>query len=212
MDKKCNGKVTLEQLRKAQEDNGCEWDLLDEARFKLIDTDEDGKIALNGTLQKSKPQFKIQESGSQSQNFNCHFGGCGNIPGMQQIHGGQVFNHGSNFNQDYQYGSHATNIGRKKRSPQFYQSFAPGSANVNCDSKGCGPAHMYPGTTSMATQMMTNWNPFAQKPQQVPQQVQQVPQQVQQYAQQVQQYPQQVQPGFMHFGQLPQKPAATIME
>ena len=58
MDKKCNGKVTIEQLRKAQEDNGCEWDLLDEARFKLIDTDEDGKIALNGTVQKSKPQFK----------------------------------------------------------------------------------------------------------------------------------------------------------
>ena len=62
MDKKCNGKVTLEQLRKAQEDNGCEWDLLDEARFKLIDTDEDGKIALNGTLQKSKPQFKKFET------------------------------------------------------------------------------------------------------------------------------------------------------
>ena len=157
----------------------------------------------------ANPQFhQNYHPGSQSQNFNCRYGGCGNIPGMQQIHGGHVSNHGSNFNQNYFGGSYATNIGRKKRSPQFYQSFAPGSANVNCDSKGCGPAHMYPGTTSMATQfgnMMTNWNPFAQKPQQAPQQVQQ-------YAQQVQQYPQQVQPGFMHFGQLPQKPAATIME
>ena len=51
MDKKCNGKVTLEQLRKAQEDNGCEWDLLDEALFKLIDTDDDGTIALKGIVQ-----------------------------------------------------------------------------------------------------------------------------------------------------------------
>ena len=147
----------------------------------------------------ANPQFiQNYQPGSQSQNFNCHFGGCGNIPGMQQFHGSHVINQGSNFNQDYFGGSHATNFGRKKRSPQFFQSFAPGSANVNCDAKGCGPAHLYPGTASLPTQfsnMMSNLNPFGQRPQQ---------------------YPQQVQPGFMHFGdwpQFPQKPAAaTIME
>merc|ERR1711884_562010 len=145
------------------------------------------------------PQFiQNYQPGSQSPNFNCHFGGCGNIPGMQQFHGSHVINQGSNFNQDYFGGSHATNFGRKKRSPQFFQSFAPGSANVNCDAKGCGPAHLYPGTASLTTQfsnMMSNLNPFGQRPQQ---------------------YPQQVQPGFMHFGdwpQFPQKPAAsTIVE
>ena len=51
IDRKCNGKVTLQQLRKASEDNGCEWDLLDEALFKLIDTDDDGTIALKGKVQ-----------------------------------------------------------------------------------------------------------------------------------------------------------------
>ena len=174
--------------------------------FTIIEVDYTRLYPVVRKKRSANPQFiQNYQPGSQSQNFNCRYGGCGNIPGMQQIHGGHVSNHGSNFNQNYFGGSYATNIGRKKRSPQFYQSFAPGSANVNCDSKGCGPAHMYPGTTSMATQMMSNWNPFAQKPQQVPQQVQQ-------YAQQVQQYPQQVQPGFMHFGQLPQKPADTIME
>ena len=35
--------------------------------------------------------------GSQSQNFNCQFGGCGNIGGLQQIHGGRVSNYGSGF-------------------------------------------------------------------------------------------------------------------
>ena len=148
---------------------------------------------------KRSPQFhQNYQPGSQSQNFNCHFGGCGNIPGMQQFHGGYVTNQGSNFNQNYFGGSSATNFGRKKRSPQFFQSFAPGSANVNCDAKGCGPAHLYPGTANLPTQfsnMMSNLNPFGQRPQQ---------------------YPQQVQPGFMHFGdwpQFPQKPAAaTIME
>ena len=35
--------------------------------------------------------------GSQSQNFNCQFGGCGNIGGPQQIHGGRVSNYGSGF-------------------------------------------------------------------------------------------------------------------
>merc|ERR1712110_824049 len=41
-------------------------------------------------------------------------------------------------------GSHATNLNmrygrslRSKRSPQFFQSFAPGSQNVNCPYGGC---------------------------------------------------------------------------
>merc|ERR1712110_139983 len=55
-------------------------------------------------------------------------------------------------------GSHATNLNmrygrslRSKRSPQFFQSFAPGSQNVNCPYGGCyqnqqvHPVHMSPG-------------------------------------------------------------------
>ena len=47
---------------------------------------------------KRAPQF-IQHyaPGSQSQNFNCQFGGCGNIGGLQQIHGSHVSNHGLGF-------------------------------------------------------------------------------------------------------------------
>ena len=59
IDRKCNGKVTLEQLRKASEDNGCEWDLLDEALFKLIDTDDDGTIALKGIVQHLNSKISI---------------------------------------------------------------------------------------------------------------------------------------------------------
>ena len=44
------------------------------------------------------PQFvQNYAPGSQSQNFNCQYGGCGNIGGMQQIHGSHVSNHGSQF-------------------------------------------------------------------------------------------------------------------
>ena len=44
------------------------------------------------------PQFMQNYApGSQSQNFNCQFGGCGNIGGLQQIHGGLVSNYGSGF-------------------------------------------------------------------------------------------------------------------
>ena len=44
------------------------------------------------------PQFlQNYAPGSQSQNFNCQFGGCGNIGGPQQIHGGYVSNYGSGF-------------------------------------------------------------------------------------------------------------------
>ena len=45
-----NGKVTLDQLRKAIEDNGCEWDVLEDAVFKVIDINDTGSIALNGTF------------------------------------------------------------------------------------------------------------------------------------------------------------------
>ena len=146
----------------------------------------------------ANPQFNINyEQGSSSMNYDCKYGGCGNIPATHHYHGGQVTNHGTNYNQDYHYGSHATNIGRKKRSPQFFQSFAPGSTHVNCDHKGCGPAQTYPGTTSMATQFanfLANLNPFASRPQQA----------------------QQVQPaGFMHFGDIPQlsqETRATLVE
>ena len=51
------------------------------------------------------------------------------------------------FRQDYYGGSHATNLNlghgrygrslRSKRSPQFFQSFAPGSQHVNCLNGGC---------------------------------------------------------------------------
>ena len=44
------------------------------------------------------PQFMQNYApGSQSQNFNCQFGGCGNIGGLQQIHGSHVSNYGSGF-------------------------------------------------------------------------------------------------------------------
>ena len=48
------------------------------------------------------PQFvQNYAPGSQSQNFNCQYGGCGNIGGMQQIHGSHVSNHGSQFRYVY---------------------------------------------------------------------------------------------------------------
>jgi hypothetical protein len=60
-------------------------------------------------------------------------GGCGNIQGTQQIIGGQVTNLGGNFDQNYYGGSSSSNFGKRKRSlpfkvkrsPQFYQNYAP---------------------------------------------------------------------------------------
>ena len=91
-----------------------------------------GSHATNYGRRKRSPQFdQNYHPGSQSQNFNCRFGGCGNIPGMQQIHGGNVHNSGGNFNQNYFGGSHATNYGRRKTSSQFHQNYHPGSQSQN---------------------------------------------------------------------------------
>ena len=74
-----------------------------------------GSHATNFGRRKRSPQFNINyQPGSSSMNFNCQFGGCGNIPAMHHIHGGNVHNSGINYNQNYHDGSHATNYGRSK--------------------------------------------------------------------------------------------------
>ena len=50
-----------------------------------------------GRFRRSAQFHQNYAPGSQSQNFNCQFGGCGNIGGLQQIHGGLVSNYGSGF-------------------------------------------------------------------------------------------------------------------
>jgi hypothetical protein len=78
-------------------------------------------------------------SGSQSQHFNCQFGGCGNIGSMQQIHGGQVHNTGNSFDQNYNPGSGSTNYGkRRKRSPQFNPNYGIKIASTNIAIGGYG--------------------------------------------------------------------------
>ena len=71
--------------------------------FVIFATLIGNSVSIPASLLKNRsrrsPQFvQNYAPGSQSQNFNCQFGGgCGNIEGLQQIRGIHVPNHGLKF-------------------------------------------------------------------------------------------------------------------
>ena len=111
-------------------------------------------VNVNGRKRRAAQFHQNYHPGSQSQNFNGVFS-AGVIPQMQQFHGSHVSNGGGNYMQNYFSGSTGLNMGRRRRSPQFLQSFATGSFNFNCfQGRPCAPH--YPTMMQQSPMPWTN--------------------------------------------------------